>query len=92
MEKTTNLEKIKELALKYFDAHDISVEPMEALRMPPTPDGQEITLHEAHCHILPIHSSELFLKRTLLMQRLPYIRHSTILLNLKESRQNCSRM
>ncbi len=47
MEKTTNLEKIKEVARKYFDAHDISAEPVEAF---PMPDGKGI-LREAHCHL-----------------------------------------
>ncbi len=42
MEKTTNMEEIKELALKYFNAFEISVEPKNGLPM--DIDGNNTTL------------------------------------------------
>ena len=59
MEKTTNMEKIKELALKYFNAFEISVEPKNGLPM--DIDGNNTTLIGAYCKIThPFFRGKLF--------------------------------
>ena len=58
MEKTTNMGKIKELALKHFDAHEISVEPG---RGPFMDDDNETVLIPASCKIThPFFRAQLF--------------------------------
>ena len=59
MEKTTNMEKIKELALKYFNAFEISVEPKNGLPM--DIDSNNTTLIGAYCKIThPFFRGKLF--------------------------------
>lgn len=58
MEKTTNMEKIKELALKHFDASAISVEPKDGFTVD---EEEEKTVPYKGCHVThPVFREGLF--------------------------------